>query len=218
LYYFAMPRWVGLRFFPYIAVIHVFHLLNILWMLLLARSLGATVAGACGAALLFAFHMGMFALYWEPMYVFDLFCGTFILLALLVYANGRIFLSVIFFWLALKSKESAVLFPLALAAYEYWIGNRKWKPLIPFFSISLLAGVEALIFNAHRDNAYSLVFTPAALMTTLKFYVPDLILLPAIYAFAATLAVVALAFIRPNRLVRFGVAAFLILLAPLLFL
>lgn len=218
LYYFAMPRWFDLHFNRYVAAIHAIHLLNVLLIWLVARSLGASVAGACAAALLFAFHMGMFAVYWAPMYVFDLVCGTFILLALLTYVNHRLFVSVVFFWLALKSKESAILFPFALAACEYWLGPKKWKRLIPFFCISLLAGAEALIFNAHRDNAYSLVFSPSAVWTTVKFYAPKLTLLPIVFAFLAILAIVTISLVRSNQSVRFGVLSFVVLLAPLLLL
>ena len=51
--------------------------------------------------------------YWKPMYVFDLFCTTFCLASILLYAHGRWILSFIAFWLAYKSKELAVMLPVA---------------------------------------------------------------------------------------------------------
>lgn len=221
LYYYVMPRTFGLRFPPYIAVIHALHLLNMLLVWFVARSLRAPPLGASAAALLFAFHMGTFSVYWAPMYVFDLVCGTCILLSLLTYVNGRLFLSVVFFWLALKSKESAILFPLALAAYDFWIGGKQWKRLIPFFAISAAAGAEALFFNAHRNNAYSLVFGRDAVDVTARFYAANLTLLPqsaAMFAVFLILAILAISFAISNRLTRFGALTFVVMLAPLLFL
>jgi hypothetical protein len=217
-YYWAAPRLFGLRFKPYIGTIHAIHLLNVLLVWLVARSLKASLAGACAAALLFAFHMGAFLIYWAPMYVFDLMCATFMLLAVLTYINQRLFLSVVFFWLALKSKESVILLPLVLAAYEYWFGDRRWRRLIPFFTMALVIGVEALVFNAHRDNAYSFRFGPAALWTTVRFYSQKLTLLPLAYALGVCAALVATPLNTSNRMVRFGVFTFVAMLAPMLLL
>ncbi len=218
LYYWAMPRVFQLHFGPYIGAIHVLHLLNVLLMWLVARSLRVSRMGACAAALLFSFHMGVFSVYWAPMYVFDLLCGTFVLFALLAYLHQKIFLSVICFWLALKSKEVAILLPVALAAYEFWLGGKRWKRLIPFFTITAVIGLEALVFNAHRDNDYSLRFTPHALWTTVQFYAPRITLLPLTLALIAIAAVIALPFVTKNRVVLMGIMTFLAMLSPSLLL
>ncbi len=218
LYYYVMPRVFQLRFGPYVAVIHALHLLNVLLLWLVARSLGASRVGACAGALLFAFHMGVFSVYWAPMYVFDLLCGTFVLLAFLAYLHQKIFLSVICFWLALKSKEVAILLPLGLAAYEFWLGGKRWKRLIPFFTITAVIGLEALVFNAHRDNDYSLRFTPHALWTTVQFYAPRITLLPLTIALIACAALLALPFVTKSRLALMGIITFLAMLAPSLLL
>jgi|SRR5208283_101066 len=129
----------GLDFWKYVASIQALHLLNVWLLWLLARKLGAhPLAAACGAVL-FAFHMALFDVFWKPMYVFDLLCATFCLLSLLLYAQGRWVLSFAAFWLAYKSKELAVLLPFVLAVYEIWFGKRNWKPLIPFSCISVLS-------------------------------------------------------------------------------
>src|SRR5579862_473406 len=74
LYYYVMARAAAFHFQPYVTVIQALHLINILLVWLLARSLGAARLGAGAAAVLFGFHAAMLNIYWRPMYVFDLVC------------------------------------------------------------------------------------------------------------------------------------------------
>ena len=212
-YYYVMVRLAGVRFTPYIAGIQFLHLLNVVLIFLLARALGASSIGAGAAALLFAFHAAAVAVYWKPMYVFDLLCATFSLLTIRTYVNGRLAVSLVCFWLALKSKEVAVLLPLVLAAYEIIFEKHRWKRLAPFFAISGVLGLQALFLNAHRDNDYSLRFTTAAIGTCARFYASKLVLGPAWLGFAVVALL--LVFFR-NRLFRFGVATFVTLLLLML--
>jgi hypothetical protein len=209
-YYFVLARTAGTRYIPYVAGIQAIHLLNVALVFLLARALGSQMVGACAAALLFVFHAAALDVYWKAMYVFDLVCATFTLSCLLAYVRGRIVLSVVCFWLALKSKEVPILLPLILAAYELWFGGRNWKRLLPFFAISAVMGASALFFNAHRDSAYTLRFTGPALWECARYYAGQLAFIP--YAGFAILAALLL---RPKQ-VRWGVLAFLLLLAPML--
>lgn len=211
-FYYVLVRTAGVSFTPYVAGIHWIHILNLILIFALARSLGATPIGAGAAAMLFAFHAGVLAIYWRPMYIFDLLCGTFCLLTLLCYVRGRLLLSVLFFWLALKSKEIAILLPLVLAAYELAFQKRRWKRLIPFFAISAILGVQALVFNVHRNNDYSLRFAPAAIWTCIRFYASKLAIAPAWIG----IAMIAALLLIPNRIARFGATAFLLLLLPML--
>jgi len=221
-YYFVMARTAGLNFRPYIAGIQILHLLNVLLVWMLVRALGAEALGAAAAALLFAVHMAVFKVHWEPMYIFDLACGTFTLLCLLSYVRGRVILSLICFWLALKAKEVAIMLPLVLLGYEWWFGGKRWRRLIPFFAISAALGVMALVFNVHRDtnSDYTLRFTPAALWKCARFYAGQLVLAPAgaRYVGFAGFAILALPFFIRDRRVRFGVFSFVCLLGLMLFL
>ena len=139
-----MVRAARLRYAPYIAGIQLIHLLNVLLIWLLARALGAEIVGACAAALFYAFHAAAFDVYWKAMYAFDLLCATFTLASLWAYVRGRIVLSVVFFWLSIKSKEVTIFFPLVLAAYEMLLSGRglkdSWRRLLPFFAISAIVG------------------------------------------------------------------------------
>jgi hypothetical protein len=220
-YYYVLVRWAKLRFPPYVAGIHAIHLLNVLLIWWLARSMGAEIVGACAAALLYAFHAAAFDIYWKPMYVFDLLCGTFTLAALLSYVRGHLALSLLFFWLSLKAKEVTILLPVVLAGYE-WARARGmktgrgeprvpvWVRLAPFFAISAWVGVVALMKNAGRDDAYSLRFTAAALWQCIRYYSSQVLLIP-----YAGLALAALAFVKNPR-VRLGFLTFVVLLGPML--
>jgi len=213
-YYFVMAKAAGTRYIPYVAGIQVIHLLNVALIFLLARAMGAKLIGACAAALLFVFHAAALDVYWKAMYVFDLLCATFTLACVLAYIRGGIVLSLICFWLALKNKEVPIFLPLILAAYELWLGGRRWKRLLPFFAISAVVGASALLFNSRPDDPYTFRFTATALWECARFYARELAFIP--YAGFAVLLVPLLA---PKDLrLRWGVLAFLLLLGPLLFL
>lgn len=203
----------GLEFWKYVACIHALHLLNVGLLWLLARKLGAPALAAAAGALLFAFHMALFDVFWKPMYVFDLLCATCCLLSLLLYAHGRWVLSFVAFWLAYRSKELAVMLPCVLAAYEFLFGKRNWKLLIPFFLGSLSFGLQGLLLNPNHDNDYTFRFTAAALAKTFRFYSPKVFLWPYLYLLLPIGVVVA-----RNRRASFGLAMMLLFFFPLLFL
>ncbi len=213
LYYYVMSRAAELRFAPYVAVIQAIHLLNVWLVWLLARRLGAERIGACAAAALFAFHASMMTIYWRPMYVFDLVCATFALLTFLTYLSGPVWLSVILFWLTLKSKEVAIFLPVALFAYEWFFAKRRWLRVAPFFVVSALFGLWALAYNSGRNNDYSLRFTPEAFWTCVQFYASKLVNAPWWIGIAALIVI---AMFAGNLRVRWGLVTFLALMLVLL--
>jgi hypothetical protein len=117
------------------------------------------------------------------------------------------------FWLAYKSKELAVMLPVVLLGHELWFGRRRWKALAPFFAVSLLFGVQALLLNPNHDNDYTFRPTLAALAATVPFYLGRVFLVPA----AGLLAIAAVLAARDRR-AWFGLGAAAIFLLPLLFL
>jgi hypothetical protein len=157
--------------------------------------------------------MALFDDFWKPMYVFDVLCATFCLLSLWCYASERWVLSFVAFWLAYKSKELAVMLPMVLGAFEIWFGQRRWKPLVPFFLTSLSFGVQGILGNPNKDNDYTFRFTAAALAKTSVFYAGRVFLIPYL-GFVAP----ALAFLARNRRTWFGLAAMGLFLLPVLFL
>lgn len=212
-YFRETEHFCGLDFPRYVAVIHVLHLLNVWLIWLLARRLGARPWPAAAACLFFGFHMALFDALWKPMYVLNVLCATFCLLSLLCYARGRWVLAFASFWLAYKAKELAVMLPVVLACYEIGFGQRRWKPLVPFFAASLSFGLQGLLLNPNRDNDYTFRFTLAALAKTGRFYAERIFLVPYL-----GLALPLAAWVAANRRTFFGLAMMGLFFFPLLFL
>jgi hypothetical protein len=218
LYFSLAGRAFGLDFPKYLWTLDALHFLNVwlLWMVM--RRLGIRAASAIAGCFFFGLHMALFDDFWKPMYVFDVLCGTFCLLSLLLYERGRWILSFVAFWLAYKSKELAVMLPLVLACYELWFGKRRWMRLIPFAAASLSFIVQAMLVSPNPDSDYSFHFTPAAIATTISFYGARLFLLPYV-GFIAILAFIELAATRKlPRPALLGAAMLGLLFVPLLFL
>lgn len=211
-YFAAMGQAFGLDFPKYLIPIHLLHFLNVWLLWLIMRRLGASLLAASAAALFFSFHMAVFDVYWKPMYVFDVSCATFCLLSLWLFIERRWVLSFAAFWLALKCKESAVMLPAVLFCYEFLLGKRQWKPLVPFLLASAFFGGEGLLYNPNQDNEYTFRFTADALRTTTAFYGSKLLLVP-----YAGFALALLALLRDRR-IWFGLAATAIFFFPLVFL
>jgi hypothetical protein len=212
-YFHAMEARFGLDFSKYVAVIHLIHLLNawLLWML--ARRLGSPPVAAAAAVAFFTFHMAVFDALWKPMYAFDVLCATWSVVCLILWIDRRWILSFVAFWLAYRSKELAVMLPAVLASYEYLLGKRNWKPLIPFLAASLSFGLQGVLLNPNANNDYTFRFTWEALAKTSAFYAGRLLLVP-----YAGFAVVMVPFLTRNRQVCFGAALALFSFFPLLFL
>jgi hypothetical protein len=115
--------------------------------------------------------------------------------------------------MAYKSKELAVMLPAVLACYELWFGKRRWRPLIPFFLVSLSFGLQGIFRNPNRDNDYAFRFTPGALAASAKFYAGELFGIP-----LAGFALLALPALRRDRRLWLGVAATVLFFVPLVFL
>jgi hypothetical protein len=212
-YFHAVEAFAGLNFPAYVGVLQALHVLNVWLIWLVVRRLGAPVLAAAAACGFFGLHMALFQNFWEPMYVFDVLCAGFCLASVWCWLRGRWILSFLAFWLAYKCKELAVMLPLVLLSYEFWLGKRHWKPLIPFFAVSLSFGLQSLLRNPNRDNDYTFRFTLAALRQTLPYYAGRVLLLPYV-----GLAIAALTLTVRNRRVWFGLAMMALFLAPLLFL
>lgn len=180
LYYRFLGRAFQLRYPPYVAVLQAFHALNVILLFLFLTRLGFLNLAAGAGALFYAFHAAVLEAFWKPMYIFDVLCATFCLLALLLYDRGRWLLALVPFWLAYKSKEIAIMLPVALLAYELFLGDGRWKRLIPYLLISLSFGSQALLQNRNIPAAstYAMHFTPDVLWNSVAFYSSAIFFLP----------------------------------------
>jgi hypothetical protein len=212
LYFSLMGKVFGLDFPPYMTPILVLHLLNVLLLFLLLRKLRIGPYCALAGVAFFALSAAAMDAYWKPMYVFDLLCTTFSLASILAWMYRRWILSFVAFWIAYKSKELAVMLPAVLLAYEYWLGERRFIPLIPFFAASLSFGLQGVLLNPNKDNEYTFRFTLQALRITIPFYSQRLFAIP-----LGGCALLLLAFF-PDRRIWFGLALMSLFLFTLLFL
>jgi hypothetical protein len=212
-FFWIMYRVAGIDHSRYIAAIHAMHLLNVVLLFFLLRRLKFSNFAAAAGALLFAFHMAAYDVYSRPMYVFDLEAAMFTIACLLAYTSGWTITSVLLFWLAYRSKEVVIFLPLALAAYEYWLGERKWLRLIPFFAISANFGLQAVYINSKRPPSdYSLRFDPASVWTAVRFYTREWLQSP------LGLALLAIPFFWRDRRFWFGLLTLVVLTGPVFFL
>lgn len=213
IYYRYLHRAFHLNYVPYVVAIQMIHGLNVILLFLLLRRLDFPRLSAGAGALFYSFHAAVMQIYWKPMYVFDLLCATFCLISFLLYIRGRWILALLAFWLAYKSKEVAVALPAALLAWEWLLGNRKWKRLIPFFLISLSFGLQALWRNrmVAPTNAYALQFSPQLVWHSVVFY--SSAIFSGVYA---GLGLLLLPIWLRDRRLYFGLIAMTALLAPML--
>lgn len=212
LVYHFVARLAGENFLWYLGALQLFHLLTIALLFALLRRLGASVAASAGAAALFAIHPACFAAGWRPMYYFDVLCALFCLLSLACWIRRRWLLAFASFWIAYRAKELAVMLPLVLAAWEFLLGQRRWKPLVPFFLVSLSFGSQAVWANRVTNDPYTLRPGLGVLAECLSFYSRQLF-----FPYSALL-VTALAALLRDRRAWFGITLFWAMLAPMLIL
>lgn len=214
LFYRFMGQTAGLNYAPYTAFLQLVHFANMLLLWLILKRLGLTDLAAGAGTLFFAFHMAVFNVVWMPMYVFDLLCGFFCLLSLLAYLHGRWILSLAAVFIAYRAKEVAIMLPVIFAAYEFLLGQKRWRRLIPFFALSLIIGVQAVVQNHTRgDTDYTLHFDPAGVWKCIQYYSGRVFLIP----YAGLLLALLLFLVRDRRFV-FGLTGFCTLLVPMLLL
>jgi hypothetical protein len=211
-YFVVMSKWQGLNFPPYVAVLHSFHLLNVILVWLLLKELAFPLRAVISGSLIFAFHMAVFDAYWKPMYIFDVLCGTFCLLSILAYLKRSYILSFLCFWLAYKAKEPALMLPLVLALAGYWRGL-SLRALIPFFGVTAIFGVQVLMQTPKVETDYTLRFNPHAVWKCILFYASKVLLVP-----YAGFALLALPLLHREKRLYFGLATSILFLLPMLLL
>ena len=97
--------------------------------------------------------------------------------------------------------------------YEYWLGKRRWKPLLPFAIVALSFGLQGLLFNRTGNNDYAFDFAPHNVFGTASYYGDRILLFP-----MAGLVLLVIPLVTRDRRIWFGLAAMFLLAAPLLLL
>lgn len=166
-------RWAGQafewNFGNYLVPLFALHWLNAGMIFVLLRRKGFGEWPALASVLFFLFHSALLEAWWKPMYIFDLLAGTFLLLTWLVFGSRYWWAGLVTFWLAYKSKEVALFFPVVLAL-------ENWRRALPFFLVSANFGLQALLVNRERNTVYTLRFHPSSLVATVPFYLKQAVL------------------------------------------
>ena len=212
LYYKTLGATAHLHFVPYVALLQALHVATAFMLWLFLRRLGLGTWAAAMGCFFFVMHMSALPAYWKPMYVFDVLCGFWVIVALLLYQRDRFVLSFICAWLAFRSKEMELMLPLVLLLYEWRFGQKRWKPLVPFFLMSLSFGIQGLLHQRGPETAYTMHVTLPGLWSRVTYYGTNLLYAP----FLGLAVSMGLLFLR-LPMIRFGVLGFWILLIPLLF-
>lgn len=207
----GLYQWAGFEFRWYVLATQLLHVVNLalLWGLL-GRLGFAWAPRLCGICL-FAFHVACLEAYWKAMFLYDVLCATFCLASLWAWVAGRPWWQpLLLFWCAYKSKELAIGLPVVLLAYEHWLGQRRYKQLAPFFAVSFLFGIQAVVAQGGREGDYGLRLTPASFGQAVDFYASKILLLP-----HAGFALLAIPLFCRDKRVNWGLAAFVLFLAPM---
>jgi hypothetical protein len=208
LFYDAIARRADLEYPPYVIGLTLVHILNVALLWLLLRKLGLDARASAIGCAFFALHRALFDAWWKPMFIYDVSCTTFSLLAILAYAGRRWILSAISFWLAVRSKEVGIVLPAVLVCYEMLLGDRNWKRTLPFFLPAAFYGVNGLVYNLHQSSNYTMRIGLADLWKSASFYAAKVFQI----RYAGFLLLLAPFFIRDRR-VYFGLAASLLALS-----
>lgn len=192
-------RAAGFQYAPYVAAVWLLHVTVAGLLFGLLRRVEIPALPAFAATLFFAFHPALFDAWWKPMFLYDVLCALFSLIALLAWQARRPAIAFVAFWLALKSKELAVLLPLALAAIRpsWW--------LLPFAAACAAVGVHGILFSVRQQATYRLSFSWDALRQTVPYYAPwlaPLLAAPAVRLWfsLAVLATITPLLLLPTRL------------------
>lgn len=178
LFFYWMGKTAGLNFAWYVGAIHILHVCNCWLVYRMARNAESSKPAAMTAAVAFALPAAALDALWKPMYVFDLLCTAFCLLAVIAYTERKWILALLWMWLAYKSKELAVMLPAVLAIWEWKRGRKDWKRLVPFLGVSLCFGLQAALHPHPVGTDYAITFSLRALRTTTEFYSSRLFFFP----------------------------------------
>jgi len=167
----------------------LFHIANILLVYGIARALHPDWRVGLGAAFFFALHRVNFFVTFGVTFMPDFLGCFFFLAALLVYikrrGTRRYVLALALWIMALGNKETAIVFPALLLAYEWLFReagskDRLWtsilKPVLPFAALSLVFLAFMLhlrsgnLYAGDASHPYHASFSVSSLMPKVKYF------------------------------------------------
>ncbi len=172
LFFFIFQSLFGLNQIPY----YFFVLICFAFSLFLVYQLSFLLSKSANQALITTFIYSFSVTNFSRIYFLSAFqeiiLVIFSLLCLIKYLEKKHFWSLIFFVLALMSKETAVIIPLLLVGLNFLNQKLKIKKLLPFFLIlSLYLYLRLQVFGLTQGDTYVWNFSPKTTLNTLMWYV-----------------------------------------------
>lgn len=196
------PR-AHLNYTPWAMAMLAIGLVNValLWRLFNALEFDE-IASALGC-LVFVAARALFDGWWKPMFIYDVLSTNFALVMLLAYIRRWWVVSFVALWLAMRTKEIGLMLPAVLLCYEFTLGQRNWKRLIPFFIPAAIYGFYGIRFNQGQPHSpYTMTSAPAALWRSISFYSSKMFGVP-----CAGLALALAFWVTRDRRLRFAMGA-----------
>lgn len=174
LFFFLSYRLFGLNAFPYYLILISAFALSLYLLYCLAQKL----ANNKNTALLSVFFYGISATNFPRLYYLsnfqEILMVIFVIASMLKYLTNSFkgyILSLLFFILALGSKETAIVLPFILAVFGLWQKKNSKRRLMPFFLIVLIyLLVRLLNWNVTGKDSYDFDFSPVKYVNTLSWY------------------------------------------------
>lgn len=174
LFFFSFNRIFGLNALPY----YLMQIVAFVLSLYLVYRLAYVLTKNNKLALFTIFFYGISATNFPRVYYLsnfqEILMVIFVILSLLNYLGNtlaRRILSLIFFLLALGSKETAMVLPVILVGIELIKGKFSLKRLAPYFLIlSVYLIIRLLNWNTVGKDSYDLVLSPIKYLNTLFWY------------------------------------------------
>jgi hypothetical protein len=220
--------------FPFHAVLFALLTLNLFLLYAFARRMAGSRVVALAALFLASFHAALSSIYYDTGMVYDVLCFSFFFGALLLYLrvrqSGRRLSALHLAALlaldlaALDAKEMAATLPVLLAAYEWWWERRRdWRGTIlsslltVIFAASRAVGAASLVANPNYKPTVRLsaLFHSLGRYWGMLFYSGRDLAVPVVLLVAA--ALVAVAWWRRDRVLKFSAVWALVTLLPVAF-
>ncbi|MEZ5354454.1 MAG: hypothetical protein R2762_17595 [Bryobacteraceae bacterium] len=229
----VLYQWLGLNPAAHHGILLGLHVWNAVLVFLLARRWTNGTAAAFGAAVVFGNWAASITAFTWLAAIFDLLGCTLVLGSVLAYMHPgwrwRVASAVLFF-IALRTKEFAIVVPAILALWE--VSRNGWGDALPILrrlalsiAIAAIVGAKYLWLVTHGDvlkpgDVYTPVFTMAVFADCLGQYLRLLLGLASggAGAIAAVLMAAAVAAARRQWTVVVALSSFVLLLLPVLFL
>ena len=171
IFFFVFHRLFGLNPFPYYLCVLACFLLSLYFLYRLAIKLKFSHLQSLLTVLFYGVAVANFARIYFLSAFQDVLLPLFVILSLLTYIDKKISLSILFFVLALLSKETAVVIPPLIFWLILYSGGKHFVKLIPYFVIlALYLFFRLKFFGGAAGDSYLWDFSITKVLNTFLWY------------------------------------------------